>query len=198
MNYKITIHCHSPKIYLIQAEKNIFIGHKVFKEFRLKLGENKDLDLSSILLNQETYLFNISREYLSLSEKSTSHLERFLLRHCCSSFLREKIIEKMREEQFLNDERYLKIYLENAIRKGNKPYQVLKKELQKKNLHIDYQENPYDELKSLLNLIKKNEYRLKKDKKKFSEYLRRKGFGFDLIKKALSLAENEDHDHLKE
>jgi regulatory protein len=130
----------------------------------------------------------MSLRYLSLRERSILEMHNYLSTKDFNAQVVEKIIERLKQENYLNDKRFARIYLEN--RKRNKPKSIfaLRYELVHKGIKpsiIDGLLTGYDDielaflavqpkLRSWKHLEKQSQ------KKKMLNYLRYRGFSFSV------------------
>jgi len=107
--------------------------------------------------------------------------------------IEEKVIERLNEYNFLDDESYARLFVESRIKNKPRGKIILINELRKKGISKDIAENVCNELiedeYSLIQKVYAKKYRDEiftiKDQKKI-QYLQRKGFSWDLIQKLIT------------
>lgn len=116
--------------------------------------------------------------------------EREHIREEYSEFSR-RIVERLRERGYINDENFAKWYAENRFVKKGISQKRLKMELIKKGVSKDIIENVLsarDDEEEIRKILKKKQSKYD-DPTKLIAYLCRQGFSYDLVKKIVS--ENE-------
>jgi len=106
--------------------------------------------------------------------------------------IEEKVIKRLKEYNFLNDESYAQLFVESRIKSRPRGKLILINELRKKGISKDIAEKVCNELiedeYSLIQKVYKKKYKEEiftiKDQKKI-QYLQRKGFSWDLIQKLI-------------
>lgn len=110
----------------------------------------------------------------------------------------EKVIEKLKEQKFLNDEEFVKWWVEQRTTVRPKSFRVIKMELQQKGISVEIIDSIIpdssfiirSELKTVKRLIQKrlSRYRgleRKEQWEKLAGFLWRRGFEYETIKDAL-------------
>jgi len=106
----------------------------------------------------------------------------------------EKIVVKLKEKKFINDEEFAKGWVENRLRFKPRSARLIKLELKQKGINPDAINNLQltidSDLESAKKLVEKRIGRLKDLPKqeiyeKLGRYLAAKGFGWDTIKKSI-------------
>ncbi len=130
---------------------------------------------------------------LSSQDYPAPHLQKLMQRHCVSSPTIEKILTKLQNEGYLNDEEWLQRYVSSQLRKGKGPQAILAKCREKgftreeiePYLHID-EEQQLQVIRHLLHTRyrKHNLSDPSQRQKAFAACLRR-GFPIGLVIKAI-------------
>jgi len=146
----------------------------------MPLFQDIDQDLKSAL--------GMAMGYLSLRERSIREMNDYLSKKGFTDLVAEKVIERLKEDNYLNDRRFAEIYLEN--RKKNKPKSIfaLSYELVHKGIEpsiIDELLADYDNLELAFLAVKQKTRSWKhlereSRKKKMLNYLRYRGFNFSV------------------
>ena len=116
-----------------------------------------------------------------------------------STAIIDKIIVKLKEKKFVNDEEFARMFLENRLRFKPRSSRLIQMELKQKGIDPDFIEklindlktiNPDSDLEQAKKLVEKRIERLKNLKKqeiyeKLGRYLVSKGFNWDIIKKSI-------------
>lgn len=147
--------------------------------------------------------YNLSLRYLSYRPRSEKEV---------FDYLREKqkkakgltdeivlqIMAKLQEYKFINDSEFVKFWVEQRTKYKNKPVRVIEYELKQKGINQDLIRERISENKNETDLesakklaAKKSDFyrSLPADKKreKVMNYLLRKGFSYDIVKKAIGI-----------
>ena len=179
------------------AKENLYKGLDINEE---RLNELLRLDL-------ENRVFDRVVENLSRSPKTEFQIKRYiselLFKKSGKWFskdidideknLKERVVEKLRKYDFLNDEAYARMFVESRIRTKPRGKIILINELRSKGISKDIAQRVCDELvEDELSLLKKiylkkygEEPFSIKDTKKI-QFLQRKGFSWDLIQNILN------------
>jgi len=162
-----------------------------------KIAEIKDFD-------EYNYGKTVAYNFLSYKPRSIREVKNKLTYKKISPSSVEKIIEHLKEYQFLNDETYAKMYLEQKIAsksmgKTMVQYKMIDKGIDKEMISKVLDENYPDEKqieagrKLMLKYFKKKQktedkYALKK---KYYQYLLSRGFSYSIIEQILDIKEDE-------
>lgn len=100
----------------------------------------------------------------------------------------EKVIARLKERDYLDDEKFAKYYLENRFTKKGISKKRLELELRQKGISLDiiesvFAENPRNELEEIQKIISKKRSRYNDDK--LIAYLVRQGFDYQISKEAV-------------
>jgi regulatory protein len=182
-------------------EAGIFLDKKIDK---------KDLK-EYILIDLKKRLFRKALNYISIRPHSTKEVSDYLQKSYQGllkknnyfvlkeeeNIVLQELITKLKESNYLNDVDFIKWIIESRISTGKKSRKESQFELTSKGISsIEAQENikklysEEDELKVIENLIIKKFFNNKaldlKTKQKLINYFLRRGFSYELIKKAVS------------
>lgn len=155
------------------------------------LSESELHRLKQIYKNSKCY--NCAVRYLALRPRSISEVRQYLTsRKGFNEDQADSAITRLVNEGYLNDLEFARLWVRNRMLLSPKSQRVLWAELMKKGIGKDDIETVLselsedDQLGSLIDIIRKKS-RLPKysDKQKMIEFLSRKGYSYDLIKKAL-------------
>lgn len=141
-------------------------------------------------------LFEKTLRFLSFRPRSEKEIKDYLTKKKSNDLETKKIIEKLKEHKFLNDEEFAKWWVEQRTRVKPRADRVIKFELAQKGIEKEIIDNilPKDlesDLKKALGLAEIRMRRLEKieDRKKVYEKLARflasKGFNYDIIKEVI-------------
>ncbi len=134
--------------------------------------------------------------FLSFRPRSEKEITDYLKKKKSDDLTAKKIIEKLKEHKFLNDEEFAKWWIEQRTRVKPRADRVIKFELMQKGIDKEIIEGllirgTESDLKKAENLAQIRMKRLKKidDRKKVYEKLGRflasKGFNYDIIKEVI-------------
>lgn len=136
--------------------------------------------------------FNRSLKYLSFRPRSVKEIQDYLKKKRFSNQIINRVVKKLTELKFLNDEEFAKMWIEERQRTRGKSKFALKLELLNKGLDEDMfepllkgAEDDFETAKTLFEKKKEKFANLSKFefKKKMSGFLQRKGFSFEVINK---------------
>lgn len=190
-------------IYIIKVENEVWgiLSKKILHTF--SQDENWDMKKEevSLLAEQiEKYAFDKVLRYLTYRERSTKEVQNYLDNLPLKSGFSEKIIDKILSYNYLNDERFCKIFISSLISKNKSKREIYQKLLQKgidkkvaeHHLFQDYSSDIEDRviMQQLDKAIRKyTKYNQSEKKRRCYNYLTRKGFSSDdslrLIEKIL-------------
>ena len=146
--------------------------------------------------------YNLSLRYLSYRSRSEKEIKDYLKEKSAKSpslteEIINKILEKLKEYEFIDDRKFAKFWVEQRTKFKRKPIRVIEYELKQKGIDSNLIEEillAYDEKDlDLENAKKLAEKKLdfyrslppQKRQEKVMGYLLRKGFGYDIVKKVL-------------
>ena len=176
-------------------------------ELQLKLGLKKKTITSKIPGMDSTVIFdryyNLSLKYLSYRPRSEKEISDYLhekqrRKKELTDELISEIIKKLKSYKFIDDKNFAKLWVEQRIKYKNKPIRVIRFELKQKGINeelinevLPKEEVRETDLESAKKLAEKRKdfYRSLDEKKrneKVMSYLLRKGFNYDIVKKAVS------------
>ena len=140
--------------------------------------------------------YNLCIRYLSYRPRSEKEIKDYLTRKKIDEEIQNQIIEKLKTYNFINDVEFVKFWIEQRIKFKHKPIRAIEYELKQKGID----KSLIEEL--LMSLENKDEFDLKnakklaekkldfyrnldgkKRKEKVMNYLLRKGFSYDVVKK---------------
>lgn len=141
-------------------------------------------------------LFEKTLRFLSFRPRSEKEIRDYLAKKKSNDLETKKIIEKLKEHKFLNDEEFAKWWVEQRTRVKPRADRVIKFELTRKGIEKEIIESLLtsgndSDLAKALNLAEIRMKRLRKieDRKKVYEKLGRflasKGFNYDTIKEVI-------------
>ncbi len=143
---------------------------------------------------------------LGLCDRSKKDLKERLTKKGYSSEVVEKVLGQLESMGYIDDERFALKFAMDAVKRKNAGPEAIRYGLQKKGIQreiIDgtvskvFQDNDEKEVarravgKKLEMRSQKSEVR-RDEKKRLSDYLRRKGFSYDIIRVTLKEIEKED------
>jgi regulatory protein len=144
--------------------------------------------------------YTYTLKYLSYRPRSEKELHDSLVRKKAPQEIIQKIITLLKEQEFLNDEDFARWWIEQRISFKPRSKRVLKMELKQKGISeevitkylIENEETAVNDLEQALRLTQKKIKRyehLERDElyHKLGGALARKGFSWDVIKRAIDL-----------
>ena len=146
--------------------------------------------------------YNLTLRYLSYRPRSEKEIFDYLKKKASNSTslteeIINKILEKLKEYQFIDDKVFAKFWVEQRTKFKRKPIRIIEYELKQKGIDVNLIEeilSTFDDkdldLENAKKLAEKklDFYRsldVRKRKEKVTNYLLRKGFNFETVKKVL-------------
>ncbi len=195
---KLVLSSPSPKRWKLYLEDDSFvgsIGYKTKRHFYLTdKWLNREKLLSDVLDFEKSEVRSQLFGYLARSEQAPKKVKDWLKKRNLSNDLIDQFIEEAETKGFLSSQRYGEMKLRTELRKGNKPLWRIKLDLQNQGIdsdQVNFEE--FNERDSLFNYVKKNRWKLSKDRDKFIKRLMGKGFSYSLI---LSVLKDVEEDNL--
>lgn len=150
-------------------------------------------------------LLNKTYRYLSYRSRSEKEIRDYLIKKKASSVDSERIIIKLKEQKFLDDKEFAKLWIESRSKVKPKALRIIKLELKQKGISKELIEELLEETKDLksdfdkaLDLGKRKMPRVKnlerqKIYEKMGRFLASKGFDWDTVKKVIDQLLAEDY-----
>ena len=139
--------------------------------------------------------YNKSLRFLSFRARSIKEINDYLLKMGFEQTTVNQALDRLLEQKFLNDLEFAKLWIESRQKHKGKSRFVIKHELIKKGVDQDLIEKLLNESSDDLEVAKKL-FEKKKGryeslskmefKMKISQYLQRRGFSWDIVKRVLS------------
>lgn len=144
--------------------------------------------------------------FLSFRQRSEKEIRDYLKKKNADDLTAKKIIEKLKEHKFLNDEEFAKWWVEQRTRVKPKADRVIKYELKQKGIDLKIIESLFvnedkSDFEKAFMLAEKKVKRLDKieDKRKVYERLGRflasKGFNYDTIKEVIDRTFSKEYNN---
>lgn len=175
-------------------------------KYQLRKGDDLTAEKLAEIREYDEYNYgkNVAYKFLSYKPRSIKEVKNKLTYKKISKESVEKIIEHLKKYQFLNDENYAKLYLEQRIsNKGMGKSMVtfkmidkgIDKEMISKVIDENYPEDKQIEAgKKLLEKYLKKKQKIEDKlelKKKCYQYLFSRGFSYSIISQILNITEEE-------
>ena len=171
----------------LDLENYMKLGLKVEQE----LSEKEVEEIVKKAELQKTY--DKLLRFGTLRPRSEKEINQWFRKHKVHESLHEELLEKLKKLDLVDDKKFAQWWIEQRIQFKNKSKRELQYELRAKGIDryiIEdvLAENDIDDEKNAKKLLQKNKYKWEKlsdgeARRKKSEYLARKGFGWDVIKK---------------
>lgn len=138
-------------------------------------------------------------KYLSYRNRSEKEIRDHLLRKKISEDLINPVIELLKERKFLDDRKFAEWWIEQRQEFKGKSKVIIKSELFQKGIDKllieDLLDNNQGDLKTATLIYKKNKYKFdriegEEKKNKTANFLRLRGYNWDVIEKILQDEEN--------
>lgn len=153
------------------------------------------MTLSPKLLEKVERAYNKALKYISYRPRSEKEITDFLTKKKFDKDIITTILERLKELNLLNDEEFVRWWIEQRQTYRPKSKRIIKQELKLKGISQDLideivEKDSKDDFETALELFKKNQRKFENYKnqeylKKVSEFLGRRGFNWDIIKKVL-------------
>lgn len=200
-------HAERYNIY-IDGEFVLGVYDDTLLKFQLRKGDEINSGKLAEIREYDEYNYgkNIAYKFLSYKPRSIKEVKNKLTYKKISKPSVEKIIEHLKKYQFLNDEAYAKMYLEQKVNskgmgKSMVQFKMIDKGIDKEMISKVIDEN-YPEEKQIEAGKKLLEKYLKKKQKiedknvlkqKCYQYLFSRGFSYGIIAQILNISENEQN-----
>jgi regulatory protein len=187
-------------VYLDNKEK-LYLSYEVFLKNRLK----KDMEISedgfSFLVkeNQKYYIQKKAFDYIGRRLHSYNELKLKLLKKQYDKELVSKVLNYLKEKNYLNDYEFGKQYVEEKIRTKSWGKNKLKSELYKKGIALNIIQQILEEEKDesslekatvlaekKLSLLLRRKYEKRTLTNKLSSFLFSRGYEYDIIREVLN------------
>jgi regulatory protein len=145
-------------------------------------------------------------KFLSFRQRSEKEIRDYLKKKNADDLTSKKIIEKLKEHKFLNDEEFAKWWIEQRTRVKPRADRVIKFELKQKGIDLKIIEELFEgdaksDFDKALVLAEKRMKRLKgiEDRKKvydrLGRFLASKGFNYDVIKEVIDRTFSKEYNN---
>ncbi len=204
----------SVKIQKNKKRVNIYLdnefGFGIDLENFIKLGLKVDQELSEKEVTEivkkaefQKVLDKILR-FATLRPRSKEEINSWLKRKKVHESLYEELFNRLKRLELTGDRKFAKWWIEQRMSFRPKPKGILKQELRIKGVSKEIikevlEETEIDEKEIARELIEKNKYKWEKlsgfeRKRKMSEYLGRKGFGWEVIQRMVGQFDSMEAD----
>ena len=154
------------------------------------LGSAELSDLHKTYTSSKCY--NFALRYLALRPRSIKEVQDYLRRKDFKEDDINSVIVKLSKNNYLNDQDFALLWVQNRMRLNPKSITILRAELLKKGISKDIASSVLstisqtDQLESVIKIIQSKAHQSRyQQKQKMIEYLARKGYNYGLIKEAL-------------
>lgn len=180
----------------VDGEYSFSLKDSELLDAKLKVGtELAESDIVNYkALSARGKLYDRALRYIAIRERSSKEAIDYLLRKEATDDEARQIVAKLQEKNYVNDERFARMWVDNRLRLKGTSTAVLKRELIQKGIAKDVislviSENTDADTESLKKLIiKKRRQTRYHDPLKLKMYLVRQGFSYDLVSRALEEA----------
>ncbi|MBJ8325778.1 recombination regulator RecX [Streptococcus pacificus] len=195
------------RLYLLELDKKeqLYITEDTIVRFMLT--KNKEIDDKTLeaikTFAQFSHGKNIALYFLSFKLRTEKEVTDYLLKHDIEKNSISNIIQQLKEENWLNDQKYSETFIEQSLRSGDKGPYILTQKLKQKGLDekiISQTLEQYDftevAQRTAQKLLRKHEGRLPVNalKEKITQSLVTKGFSYTDAKAAFDTLIIEDDD----
>lgn len=189
-------------IFLISTDCGEFRMHSdVIVKYSVHIGQMSDDKFFSALSESEILIaFNLVSKYLNSRMKSEREIRDYLRKKDFSPPTIKGVIEKLREYKIIDDETYADTFIRT---RQNESKQKIKQKLISKGIKadiIDEHLRDVDDFDACLNSAKKymkNKVIDRSTIEKLYRHLISKGYTYDVVRRAVSMATSEDIEDLE-
>lgn len=142
-----------------------------------------------------TYIFGRAVRYLSIRPRSVSEMHNYFVRKGFETETSEAVIEVLLKDKFLDDHEFAAWWVRGRKARGKADF-VIKRELEEKGVEKELitevmGENQVDDLSVAVALVERNKkkyakYSQQEYNAKMGAFLARRGFSWEIIRKALT------------
>ena len=198
---KCRIKSKSKTIFIVEIDNKIrgILPEKILRFFSLQLGKERDLNQAEIhKLDVEIEKFAREKilNFLSYRERSAAECENYLRHLPLDDEFVQKLLKQAKENNFINDERFAEMYVENLLEKGKNRREVQNKLFEKhiEKSIIDNVLNKYFSLEKKEEILERNVQKALKRFSRFPQkeriekclnYLTRRGFSYYEVREKL-------------
>lgn len=190
----------------LYIDGEFYCGLQLETALKLKLHVGTEIEnnaLLSAVQNSETLVaFEKCVDYLSRSMKTAKQIRDYLRKKGFSETVEERVVEKLKEYGYVNDELYARLYVEqNSSGKGKRR---IKGELMRKGIYKETADEIAETVSddkqtqganALAEKYMRNKERTQRNLQKLYRFLLTRGFDFDLVKSIVqSYKAGEDDD----
>lgn len=202
-----------PKITKISQQKskdrvNVYLDHKFgfsldlenFVKYNLKAGQELSRsDIEAIKSKGDLARFTEQLvKFACLRPRSRWEIERWLARKKIPKEFKSKLIKKLEKFELLNDQKFAEWWIGQRIEfrprsNAELTSELINKHIDKDTIKMVLGNANLNEVELATRVLRKHDYkwnRIKNEKERFrkmSQYLGRKGYSWDVIKKAISI-----------
>ena len=171
-------------------------------KYKIEIGEINDDIINEIFTEVlPKRALDRSLKIITGKDLTSGELKKKLEKDLYPEYVIEETVERLKNERLLNDERYIRLYIESKSAKKSK--RDIMAALYQKDIDLDLAEKIYDELKAdgilsseeelIRKLLDKRHFDFEnatfEDTQKQIKYLMGKGFSFDSIRSVLKGSE---------
>ncbi len=165
----------------------------------LNLLSNKDIDIKQLISKKDYYdIYNKVLGYINYRMRSQNEIEKYIIKYTNDSNIKNNIINKLVSNNYINDDEYVKRYINDKINLSKDGPLKIKRDLLNLNIDLNIIDKYISNIdlkqieERLSNLINKyikthNKYSLYELKRKTISYFINLGYDKDLI---LSIIDN--------
>jgi len=192
----------------LDGEYAFSLSDELMLRFNLKIGAQVEKEqLSSMLVEDECKAaFNKGVDYISYCNRTVKQTRDYLLKKEFSEESIDFAIAKLEEYNFLNDMQYAESFVQNKNASALMGRAAIKFKLMQKGIEKQLTEEALEgcfdekaELAAAQAFVQKNAKKyealpLRERNMKLSTALARRGFGWDIVRQAISIEEEQDYD----
>lgn len=147
-----------------------------------------------------TYAYGRAVKFLSIRPRSTQEIRDYLARKGISDVVGQEVVERLSREKFLDDEEFAEWWIRGRKEQGKAEF-LIRRELENKGVVRDiidrsFGENLSDDVQVAREVVLRNhrkysKYSGREYNAKMGAFLARRGFSWEVIRKALVHEETE-------
>jgi len=132
---------------------------------------------------------DIAFRYLGYRARSVFEVQQKLREKGADQELESRVISRLKELNYLDDEQYAKSYLQERAKLSPRAFWLIKSELKKRGISQDIIEQAFSRIdigeEQLAQAAYEQKKRIQKDPDKLRRFLASRGFSYDIIKKII-------------
>lgn len=194
------------RVYAGGEEPVLFVHEDILIRYRLLKGQPLDPSLLDVIQEEEDRhrAYSLACVYLGAKPRTSKQVEQYLRRKEMDERHIAYAIERLENEQYVDDDEYAKQFARQRVRTARKGSLLIKQELQQRGISRQSAEEALQAVGSTAELDAAKAAAVKRwrglkgelpdKKRKLSAFLMRRGFAGDIVKEAVRVALESERD----